>query len=73
MAGDSPDVVTNSKCTGQYSFTDFVASAVCYFIKHGTTYFGTGRYVGIMTTVKEFLQLCEVEVYSRGKFTDNLS
>ena len=28
----------------------------------------TGRYVGIMTTKKQILQLCEVEVYSRGDY-----
>ena len=49
---------------GRYSFADFIASAVCYMKDGG--YYVTGRYVGIMTTRKQFLQLCEVEIYSRG-------
>ena len=52
----------NDKCEGLYSFVDFKASAVCYINP-----LITGRYVGIMTTKSQILQLCEVEVYSRGK------
>ena len=29
----------------------------------------TGKYVGILTTKIQSLQLCEVEVYSRGNFS----
>ena len=52
----------NAVCEGTYSFVDFKASAVCF-----TNPLKTGRYVGIMTTKNQILQLCEVEVYSRGK------
>ena len=54
-------MAANPECVGRYSFTDFIASAVCY-----DNPLRTGRYVGIMTTKKQFLQLCEVEIYSRG-------
>ena len=66
FAGSSSDVTTNAKCKGLYSFVDFKASAVCYINP-----LITGRYVGIMTTKSQILQLCEVEVYSRGKLIDN--
>ena len=61
-------MTTNPECVGEYSFADFIASAVCYMQMryYGIVYFPTGRYVGIMTTKKQFLQLCEVEIYSRG-------
>ena len=52
----------NDECRGLYSFVDFKASAVCFMNP-----LITGRYVGIMTTKSQVLQLCEVEVYSRGK------
>ena len=63
----------NPECVGRYSFADFIASAVCYMTYYSArvVYFGTGRYVGIMTTRKQFLQLCEVEIYSRGNSTFN--
>ena len=66
FAGRSSDVTTNAECKGLYSFIDFKASAVCYINP-----LITGRYVGIMTTKSQILQLCEVEVYSRGKLIDN--
>ena len=62
FAGSSSDVTKNGECEGLYSFVDFKASAVCYINP-----LITGRYVGIMTTKSQILQLCEVEVYSRGK------
>ena len=62
FAGSSSDVTTNKACEGLYSFVDFQASAVCF-----TNPLITGRFVGIMTTKSQVLQLCEVEVYSRGK------
>ena len=62
--GNSTDVAENPKCTGRYSFIHFKASAIC-FINPLTT----GRYVGIMTTKSQILQLCEVEIYSRGNLT----
>ena len=61
FAGSSLDVTKNDECKGFYSFVDFKASAVCF-----TNPRITGRYVGIMTTKTRTLQLCEVEVYSRG-------
>ena len=62
FAGSSSDVTKNDECEGLYSFVDFKASAVCFMNP-----LITGRYVGIMTTKSQILQLCEVEVYSRGK------
>lgn len=62
FAGSSQDVAKNYVCEGKYSFVDFAASAVCF-----TNPLKTGRYVGIMATKSQILQLCEVEVYSRGK------
>jgi len=61
-AGNSSNVTNNHACEGLYSFVDFKASAVCF-----TNPLTTGRYVGIMTTKSQVLQLCEVEVYLRGK------
>ena len=66
FAGRSSDVTTNAVCKGLYSFVDFKASAVCYINP-----LITGRYVGVMTTESQILQLCEVEVFSRGKLIDN--
>ena len=63
-AGHSSTVTMNPECVGRYSFTDFIASAVCY-----NNPLRTGRYVGIMTTKKQVLQLREVEIYSRGNLT----
>ena len=63
FAGSSSNVTNNKACEGLYSFVDFQASAVCF-----TNPLTTGKYVGIMTTVSQVLQLCEVEVYSRGKW-----
>ena len=54
----------NPECVGSYSFTQFVASAVCYMNP-----LKTGRYVGIMTKRQNALELCEVEIYSRGNET----
>jgi len=62
--GNSPDVANNLECTGRYSFIQFKASAICF-----TDPLTTGRYVGIMTTKSQILQLCEVEIYSRGNST----
>ena len=61
MAGNSGNVASNPACVGFYTFIQFIASAVCY-----RNPLKTGRYLGIMTTKEQFLQLCEVEVYSRG-------
>ena len=58
-------MTSNSECIGRYSFIHFIASAVCY-----NNPLKTGRYVGIMTTKQQLLQLCEVEIYSRGLLTD---
>ena len=68
FAGSSSDVTKNVQCEGLYSFVDFKASAVCYINP-----LITGRYVGIMTTKSQILQLCEVEVYSRGKLITGMS
>jgi len=62
--GNSSDVANNLECTGHYSFIQFKASAICF-----TNPLTTGRYVGIMTTKSQILQLCEVEIYSRGNST----
>ncbi|KAL9950698.1 hypothetical protein ACROYT_G043239 [Oculina patagonica] len=72
LGGDST-VANNPACKGLYSFIQFKASAVCF-----TDPLKTGRYLGIMTTQRQFLQLCEVEVYSRenlafGKQTSQIS
>ena len=64
MIGNSRNVTTNPKCLGKYTFIKFKASAVCF-----TDPLKTGRFVGIMTTTGEALQLCEVEIYSRGNST----
>ena len=64
MIGSSADVTTNPKCPGRYNFIKFKASAVCF-----TDPLMTGRFVGIMTTKKQPLHLCEVEIYSRGNST----
>ena len=61
MIGRSTDVTVNLKCKGRYTFIKFKASAVCF-----TNPLRTGRFVGIRTTRKQALQLCEVEIYSRG-------
>ena len=61
ISGNSADVVNNPACIGEYTFIQFIASAVCH--RNPLT---TGRYLGIKTTKRQFLQLCEVEVYSRG-------
>ena len=61
MAGNNETVTNNPACVGFYTFIQFIASAVCY-----KNPLKTGRYLGIMTTKKQYLQLCEVEVYSRG-------
>ncbi|KAL9950694.1 hypothetical protein ACROYT_G043234 [Oculina patagonica] len=60
--GNSSAVTSNPQCVGRYSFIQFKTSAVCF-----TNPLKTGRYVGIITTKKQFLQLCEVEVYSRAE------
>ena len=64
MIGRSTDVTTNAKCEGKYTFIKFKASAVCF-----TNPLKTGKYVGIKTTKSQALQLCEVEIYSRGNST----
>ena len=61
MTGSDENVENNPRCVGLYSFIQFKASAVCFMNP-----LKTGRYVGIMTTKSQALQLCEVEVYSRG-------
>ena len=64
MIGRSENVAANTKCEGRYTFIKFKASAVCF-----TNPLMTGRYVGISTTKSQALQLCEVEIYSRGNST----
>ena len=64
MIGSSADVATNPKCLGKYTFINFKASAVCF-----TNPLKTGRFVGIMTTKNQALNLCEVVIYSRGNST----
>ena len=64
MIGSSTDVTANLKCSGRYTFVKFKASAVCF-----TNPLTTGRYVFIKTTKSQALQLCEVEIYSRGNST----
>ena len=61
ISGNSDNVVNNPACIGEYTFIQFIASAVCH--RNPLT---TGRYLGIKTTKAQFLVLCEVEVYSRG-------
>ena len=63
-AGSLLAVTQNRACVGQYSFINFTASAVCF-----NNPLRTGRYVGIMTTKKQILTLCEVQIYSRGNYT----
>ncbi|XP_027042750.1 neuropilin-1-like isoform X2 [Pocillopora damicornis] len=58
--GGFDNVLLNSPCGGLYDFHNFTASAVCF-----TNPLKTGRYIGILTTKKQSLELCEVEVYSR--------
>ena len=62
--GGFDNVLLNSPCGGLYDFHNFTASAVCF-----TNPLKTGRYIGILTTKKQSLELCEVEVYSRGNFS----
>ena len=64
MIGRRTDVTDNSLCQGRYTFIKFKASAVCF-----TNPLRTCRYVGIKTTKSQALQLCEVEIYSRGNST----
>ena len=60
-SSNSVDVTNNLESTGRYSFIQFRASAICF-----TNPLTTGRYVGIMTTKSQVLQLCEVEIYLIG-------
>jgi len=62
--GDNQTVSNNRECVGRYSFIQYIASAVCYKVLRGPLM--TGRYLGIRTVGSQILQLCEVEVYSRG-------
>ncbi|XP_022777753.1 uncharacterized protein LOC111319202, partial [Stylophora pistillata] len=62
--GDNSQVVNNTWCKGLYSFVNYSASAVCF-----TDPLTTGRYVEISTVKRQFLNLCEVEIYLR----DNLA
>ena len=62
--GDNQNVRDNLECIGRYSFIQYIASAVCYKVFRGPLI--TGRYLGIRTEGRQILQLCEVEVYSRG-------
>ena len=65
MIGSNTDVKANDQCLGQYSFVDFKASAVCFTIP-----LKTGKYVGIIRTENQKnLEICEVEIYSRGNIT----
>ncbi|XP_068676793.1 uncharacterized protein [Montipora foliosa] len=59
--GDSFNVTNNPVCARWDGSFDLEASLVCH-IKPPRS----GRYVGILTTRSQFLQLCEVEIFSKG-------
>ena len=63
--GNSQNFRDNLECVGRYSFIQYIASAVCYRFQGPLN---TGRYLGIRTIGSQILQLCEVEVYSRGDY-----
>ncbi|XP_068728220.1 cell adhesion molecule DSCAML1-like isoform X2 [Montipora capricornis] len=59
--GDSFNVTNNPVCARWDGSFDLEASLVCYINPPRS-----GRYVGILTTRRQFLQLCEVEIFLKG-------
>ncbi|XP_068707035.1 uncharacterized protein [Montipora foliosa] len=59
--GDSFNVRNNPVCALWHGSFDLEASLVCHMNPPRS-----GRYVGILTTRRQFLQLCEVEIFSKG-------
>ncbi|XP_068676912.1 neuropilin-2-like [Montipora foliosa] len=59
--GDSLNVTNNPVCARWDGSFDLEASLVCHINPPRS-----GRYVGILTTRRQFLQLCEVEIFSKG-------
>ncbi|XP_068726719.1 uncharacterized protein [Montipora capricornis] len=59
--GDSFNVTNNPVCARWDGSFGLEASLVCH-----TNPPRSGRYVGILTTRRQFLQLCEVEIFSKG-------
>ncbi|XP_068727525.1 fucolectin-like [Montipora capricornis] len=59
--GDSFNVTNNPVCARWNGSFDLEASLVCHINPPRS-----GRYVGILTTRRQFLQLCEVEIFSKG-------
>ncbi|XP_068756831.1 uncharacterized protein [Montipora capricornis] len=59
--GDSFNVTNNPVCARWNGSFDLEASLVCNINPPRS-----GRYVGILTTRRQFLQLCEVEIFSKG-------
>ncbi|XP_068691266.1 neuropilin-2-like [Montipora foliosa] len=59
--GDSFNVTNNPVCARWDGSFDLEASLVCHINPPRS-----GRYVGILTTRRQFLQLCEVEIFSKG-------
>ncbi|XP_068691259.1 uncharacterized protein [Montipora foliosa] len=59
--GESFNVRNNPVCARWDGLFDLEASLVCHINPPRS-----GRYVGILTTRRQFLQLCEVEIFSKG-------
>ncbi|XP_068676796.1 uncharacterized protein [Montipora foliosa] len=59
--GDSVNVTNNPVCARWNGSFEQEASLVCHMNPPRS-----GRYVGILTSRKQFLQLCEVEIFSKG-------
>ncbi|XP_068732998.1 neuropilin-2-like [Montipora capricornis] len=59
--GDSFNVTNNPVCARWNGSFELEASLVCHMNPPRS-----GRYVGILTSRKKFLQLCEVEIFSKG-------
>ncbi|XP_068726479.1 uncharacterized protein [Montipora capricornis] len=59
--GDSFNVTNNPVCARWNGSFELETSLVCHMNPPRS-----GRYVGILTTRRQFLQLCEVEIFSKG-------
>ncbi|XP_068728102.1 uncharacterized protein [Montipora capricornis] len=59
--GDSFSVTNNSICARWDGLFELETSLVCHMNPPRS-----GRYVGILTSRKQFLQLCEVDIFSKG-------
>ncbi|XP_068690349.1 fucolectin-like [Montipora foliosa] len=59
--GHSFNVTNNPVCARWDGSFDLETSLVCHINPPRS-----GRYVGILTTRRQFLQLCEVEIFSKG-------